>query len=134
LQKVAIYLELDLEKTKKIGLTLLRLLLSVNYSLSLNMKSKCLSTHIEMHNLFLLSENMFAAEGLPSAQKVSLMFWQSKRNLPSGYCFTFKECADYICNDGLGAFLSTFMYRHQEAQTAKSEILTLVFYSFFSIM
>lgn len=86
-----------------------------------------------MHNLFLLSENIFAVEELPSAQQVSLMFWQLKQNIPSGYCCTCKEGANYICNDGLGVFLFKFMHRHQEAQTVKSEILTLVFYSFFSI-
>lgn len=81
-----------------------------------------------MHNLLLLSENMFAVVELPSAQKVSLMFWQSKQNMPSGYCCTCKEGANYICNDGLGVFLFKFMQRHQEAQMAKSEILTLVFH------
>lgn len=81
-----------------------------------------------MHNLLLLSENMFTVVELPSAQKVSLMFWQSKQNIPSGYCCTCKEGANYICNDGLGVFLFKFMHRHQETQMAKSEILTLVFH------
>lgn len=81
-----------------------------------------------MHNLLLLSENMFAVEELPSAQKVSLMFWQSKQNIPSGYCCICKEDANYICSDGLSVFLFKFMHRHQEAQMAKSEILTLVFH------
>lgn len=84
-----------------------------------------------MHNLLLLSENMFTVEELPSAQKVGLMFWQSKQNIPSGYCCTCKEGANYICNDGLGGFFVfffKFMHRPQEAQMAKSEILTLVFH------
>lgn len=71
---------------------------------------------------------MFAVEELHSAQKVSLMFWQSKQNIPSGYCRTRKEDANYICNDGLGVFLFKFMNRHQEAQMAKSEILTFAFH------
>lgn len=81
-----------------------------------------------MHNLLLLNENMFTVEELPSAQKVSLMFWQSKQNIPSGYCCTCKEGANYICNDGLGVFLFKFMHRHQEAHMAKTESLTLVFH------
>lgn len=80
-----------------------------------------------MHNLLLLSENMFTVEELPSAQKVSLMFWQSKQNIPSGYCCTCKEGANYICDDGLGVFLFKSMHRHREAQMAKSESLTSVF-------
>lgn len=81
-----------------------------------------------MHNLLLLNENMFTVEELPSAQKVSLTFWQSKQNIPSGYCCTCKEGANYICNDGLGVFLFKFMHRHQEPHMAKTESLTLVFH------
>lgn len=86
-----------------------------------------------MQNIFLLSENMFPVEELPSAQKVSLMFWQLKQNIPSGYCCTCKEGVSYICNDGLGVFLFKFVHIHQEAHMAKSEILTLVCYGLFSI-
>lgn len=69
-----------------------------------------------MHNLLLLSENMFTVEELPSAQKVGLMFWQSKQNIPSGYCCTCKEGANYICNDELGGFFGFFQIHAQASR------------------
>lgn len=96
-------LELDLEKTRQIQLCDWYWCLWTIRS-DLKMKLKYLSSFIAMHNLSLLRENLFTVEELPSEQKVGLVFWQLKQNIPSGYCRTCKEDANYICNYLLGFF------------------------------